>query len=79
MVREWREAISGYGREGGDGGRIGSHEALLLWWAALITLSIITAIIFSCAGGATEGKGSNTHGSTGGTGCGAGCGGGCGG
>lgn len=48
----------------------------LLFWAAIVTLSIIASVILSCAGGASKDKASTTD--TYGTTC-AGCGAGCGG
>ncbi|OAY31368.1 hypothetical protein MANES_14G106800v8 [Manihot esculenta] len=72
MAWGWKEAIRGGGRSGGG-------EALLLCWAALITLSILTAIVFSCAGGASKDKASATHTDTYGATCAAGCGAACGG
>lgn len=75
MAREyWREITTR-----GDGG--GSSAVVLLIWATLVSLSIISAIVFSCAGGgASKDKDSATHadaygGSTCGVGCGAACGG----
>ncbi|KAK3189346.1 hypothetical protein Dsin_028907 [Dipteronia sinensis] len=70
MAREWKEVI----RE--DNGRGGS--VVLLFWAALFTLSIITVIVFSCAGGASKDKdsaGTDAYGTTCAAGCGAACGG----
>lgn len=71
MVRELK------GRSGGGGEGL-SSEALLLWWGAIITLSIITALIFSCAGGASKDKASATHTDKYGSTCAGGCGGACG-
>ncbi|XVF09545.1 hypothetical protein REPUB_Repub07fG0103400 [Reevesia pubescens] len=55
-----------------DGGGIGG--AFLVFWAALLTLSLISAIIFSCADGVSKNK--TTSGDTNfyGGGCAAGCG-----
>ncbi|XP_021292422.1 uncharacterized protein LOC110422733 [Herrania umbratica] len=78
MVRELKIIT-----ENGDGiGGIGG--ACLLFWAALLTLSLISAIIFSCADGVSKDKSSsgdtNFYGGgcaadCGGAGCGAACGG----
>ncbi|KAK9021706.1 hypothetical protein V6N11_011681 [Hibiscus sabdariffa] len=57
----------------------GFSGGFLMLWAALVALSLVTAILFSCAGGASKDKPSDTYGSTCAAGCGAGCGGGCGG
>ncbi|KAG2709418.1 hypothetical protein I3760_05G238300 [Carya illinoinensis] len=77
MVREWKEAARG------DGGRnaesLRSSSAVLIFWGALVMLSLITAIIFACADGASKEKDSATPTDTNGTVCAAGCGGGCGG
>lgn len=54
-------------------------SAVLMFWAVLAALSLVTAIIFSCAGGASKEKASATHADTYGSTCGAGCGAGCGG
>ena len=76
MVREVREAINLDGAVGNIG------HAWLLFWLALVTISLISVIIFSCAHGVSKDK--NSTGDTefygGGcaAGCGAGCGGGCG-
>ncbi|KAK8636670.1 hypothetical protein V6N13_124411 [Hibiscus sabdariffa] len=56
----------------------GATSAFLVLWAALVALSLITAIVFSCAGGASKDKASTTH-DTYGSACAAGCGAGCGG
>ncbi|KAL4348675.1 hypothetical protein GQ457_17G013170 [Hibiscus cannabinus] len=53
-------------------------SVFLVLWAALVALSLITAIVFSCAGGASKDKASTTH-DTYGSACAAGCGAGCGG
>ena len=66
MVRQWR------GGDSGDGG------AILALWAVLVSLVLITAVVFSCAGGASGDKTSAAD-SYGGAACGGACGGGCGG
>ncbi|MBA0656377.1 hypothetical protein Goklo_008742 [Gossypium klotzschianum] len=53
-------------------------SAVLMFWAVLAALSLVTAIIFSCAGGASKEKASATHADTYGSTCAAGCGAGCG-
>ncbi|KAJ0095647.1 hypothetical protein Patl1_15098 [Pistacia atlantica] len=64
-------------KEEGDGD--GSTVAFLLW-AFLVTLSIISAVVFSCAGGASKDKDSATNADAAyGSNCAAGCGAGCGG
>ncbi|KAL9453293.1 hypothetical protein AB3S75_008988 [Citrus x aurantiifolia] len=76
MVREYLREIT----TRGDGG--GSSAVVLLIWAALVSLSVISAIVFSCAGGggASKDKDSGTHADTyGGSTCVAGCGAACGG
>ncbi|KAJ7954143.1 Membrane protein insertion efficiency factor like [Quillaja saponaria] len=70
MVSEWKEVgLTGY--EG---------DVIFVFWAALVTVSVFAAIIFSCADGASKDKESaanhNTYGSAcAAAGCGAGCGG----
>ncbi|GMN38637.1 hypothetical protein TIFTF001_007869 [Ficus carica] len=80
MVREWR------GLAGVLGGERGASESFLsgvvfVVMAALLSLAVITAVVFSCADGASKDKASAAHTDTyGGTACAAGCGGGgCGG
>ncbi|GMJ09723.1 hypothetical protein HRI_004641500 [Hibiscus trionum] len=75
MVRLWNQ-----GARVVDGGATGEDfsSVFLMLWAALVALSLITAIVFSCAGGASKDKASATHDTYGST-CAAGCGGGCGG
>ncbi|KAL4384141.1 hypothetical protein GQ457_15G003270 [Hibiscus cannabinus] len=79
MARLWEQGVrvvdggaSATRTEGFSGG-------FFMFWAALVALSLVTAILFSCAGGASKDKPSDTYGSTCAAGCGAGCGGGCGG
>ncbi|KAJ6891078.1 hypothetical protein NC651_024551 [Populus alba x Populus x berolinensis] len=63
----------------GDGKIYGEDlsSAALLFWAAIVTLSIIASVILSCAGGASKDKASTTDHTYGSTcaGCGAACGG----
>ncbi|XVE58814.1 hypothetical protein DITRI_Ditri04bG0199100 [Diplodiscus trichospermus] len=79
MVRELKVITD---QNGGGYGGIG--VAFLVLWAALLTLSLISAIIFSCADGVSKDKptsgDSNYYGgqcaaACGGAGCGAACGG----
>ncbi|KAH6763052.1 hypothetical protein C2S52_020485 [Perilla frutescens var. hirtella] len=77
MVRQWR---------GGDnwdasGAAAAYGGAVLALWAVLLSLFLITAVVFSCAGGSSQDKTSATsHADTyGGAGCGGACGAGCGG
>ncbi|KAL6956630.1 hypothetical protein U1Q18_049793 [Sarracenia purpurea var. burkii] len=78
MVREWKEVITrdtgGAGRGGGGGD---SCEAL--WLVLVVTLAIISLLIFSCADGAPRGKDSAGDSGVYGGGCAAGCGAACGG
>lgn len=75
MVREWKSVAE----DGGGGNIYGgfADHAIIIFWAALLTFSIITTLIFSCADGASKDKLSHpdNHASA----CGGGCGGGCGG
>ena len=72
MVRVWIETIRGDGKINGEDW----SSAAILFWAAIITLSIIASVILSCAGGASKDKATttDTYGSTC-AGCGAACGG----
>ncbi|KAK6921699.1 hypothetical protein RJ641_012206 [Dillenia turbinata] len=74
MVREWEEAVR-LGRE--------DHEVLskvvIVLWVAIIMVSLVSAIIFSCADGMPKEKAASHHADTYGAGCAAGCGAGCGG
>ncbi|KAK9276063.1 hypothetical protein L1049_006345 [Liquidambar formosana] len=75
MVREWKlEVASGYGGSGSES----LGNGIFILWVGLITLSLISAIIFSCADGASRDKASATQTDTYGTNCG-GCGAACGG
>ena len=73
MVREWKEGASHDG-----GGHQGFGNAVILFWVALITLSLMSAIIFSCSDGASKDKASATqtdgYQGTGCTACGGACG-----
>lgn len=69
MAREWRSD----GTWNGYGGGI-----VLILWAALLSTSLLLAVLVSCADGATRDKDSTTY-TTAAAACGAGCGGGCGG
>ncbi|ESQ28449.1 hypothetical protein EUTSA_v10019537mg [Eutrema salsugineum] len=55
----------------------GSEGAVILLyiWAALVAISVIVAVTFSCSDGASKSDTNNVHASA----CAAGCGGGCGG
>ncbi|WRX15492.1 hypothetical protein QQP08_007979 [Theobroma cacao] len=75
MVRLWKEVVRT------DGG-VSSQDLssmVFFFWAALAALSLITAIMLSCAGGASKDKASATHTDAYGSTCAAGCGAGCGG
>ncbi|KAE8716180.1 hypothetical protein F3Y22_tig00110156pilonHSYRG00525 [Hibiscus syriacus] len=74
MVRLWKQGVRVV-----DGGATEEFSgAFLMLWAALVALSLVTAILLSCAGGASKDKASATH-DTYGSACAAGCGAGCGG
>ena len=47
MVREWKEGMNG-----------GSDGFIVMFWVVLATFSLISAIIFSCAGGVDKDKAS---------------------
>ncbi|KAL5748856.1 hypothetical protein ACOSP7_025899 [Xanthoceras sorbifolium] len=74
MVRELKDEVSVNGD--GFGG------VCVVLWVALLTLSLLSTIIFSCTGGVskerTSSADSNSYGGGCAAGCGAGCGGGCG-
>ncbi|GLT48875.1 hypothetical protein SLA2020_224660 [Shorea laevis] len=80
MEREWKDATAAED-EGGIGGMISG--VYLVIWAALLSLCIISAMIFSCAEGVSKNDrtgDSNLYGGgcaagCGGAECGAGCGG----
>ena len=77
MVREyWREVVP---RDASGNGESLSSEVIFIIWGALVMLSLITAVIFSCADGASKDKASATHNDGYGAACAAGCGGACGG
>ncbi|KAK2981477.1 hypothetical protein RJ640_021918 [Escallonia rubra] len=54
MGREWREAARR------DGSNDGLGAAVMIFWAALVALSLISAIVLSCADGASKDKATNT-------------------
>ncbi|KAI3779001.1 hypothetical protein L2E82_08416 [Cichorium intybus] len=74
MAREWKLLAE----EGGGGNIYGGFQnhAIIVFWVALLTFSIITTLIFSCADGASK---HNAHPENHAAACGGGCGGGCGG
>ncbi|KAK6931547.1 Myc-type, basic helix-loop-helix (bHLH) domain [Dillenia turbinata] len=74
MVREWEEAVR-IGREDHDELR----KVVIVLWVALIMVSLISAIIFSCADGMPKDKAASNHADIYGAGCAAECGAGCGG
>ena len=73
-MRPWKGVVTGGGGGVGDGSLGGG--ACLVLWLALVALSLISAVIFSCADGASKDK---TSDGVYGAGCSAGCGAGCGG
>ncbi|XXG45366.1 hypothetical protein AAC387_Pa02g0468 [Persea americana] len=66
MVRELKEVVPGHGSGGG-----------FLLWGVVVTLSLILAVLFSCAGGASKDRTSASDAAYG-AGCGADCGAACG-
>jgi hypothetical protein len=74
MVREWKEVIGG---DGGGGNGESLSSIVFIFWGALVMLSLVTAIIFGCADGASKDKTSANHTDSYGAAC-AACGGGCG-
>ncbi|XVE75234.1 hypothetical protein DITRI_Ditri12bG0079300 [Diplodiscus trichospermus] len=76
MVRLWKELAR---TDGGGSSQDLCSSVVFIFWAALAALFLITAIMFSCAGGASKDKASATHTDTYGSTCAAGCGAGCGG
>ena len=56
----------------------GGSSVVFIFWAALAALFLITAIMFSCSGGASKDKVPATHTDAYGSTCAAGCGAGCG-
>ena len=72
MVRLLRD-LSGEG-----GGGFINAPAVLILWAAVVSISIISTVIFSCTGGGPKDK-TSSHSDTYGAACAAGCGAGCGG
>ncbi|XVF02224.1 hypothetical protein REPUB_Repub04eG0157200 [Reevesia pubescens] len=75
MVRQWKEVA----RAAAGGSNQDLSSVVFIFWAALTVLSLITAIMFSCAGGASKDKASATHADAYGSTCAAGCGAACGG
>lgn len=61
-----------------DGGAGDIGHACLVFWLALVTLSLISVIIFSCADGVSKDKTSTADTEYDGGGCTAGCGAACG-
>lgn len=78
MVREWKEMMI-RGEAGGSSEGLSLSNAVLFFWAVLVTLSVISAVVFSCAGGASKDEASNTHAEAYSSTCAAGCGAACGG
>ncbi|KAJ9174015.1 hypothetical protein P3X46_017090 [Hevea brasiliensis] len=77
MVRQWKEAITTVG--GGGGEVISGGCLVLVLWVGLLTISVISTIIFSCAEGVSkDNKSSEVDTSLYGGGCGAECGAACG-
>lgn len=64
MVREWKEWANHDG-----GAHQGFSNAAFLLWVVLITLSLMSAIIFSCSDGASKDKTSTQTDGYNGTGC----------
>ncbi|KAJ0545431.1 hypothetical protein HanIR_Chr08g0349791 [Helianthus annuus] len=75
MGRQWKPVV---GRMVGDGSIHGGFEdhAILVFWCVIVTFSIFTTLIFSCADGASK---RDSHPPNNAAACGGGCGGGCGG
>lgn len=67
MVREWKEVVEGHGSSGG-----------FLLWGVVVTLSLMLAVLFSCAEGASSKDRTSTADAAYGGGCGADCGAACG-
>ncbi|KAJ6888340.1 hypothetical protein NC652_029404 [Populus alba x Populus x berolinensis] len=74
MVRPLKEVLAVDGSGGGVDG-----SCLVLLWAVLLTLCLLSAIVFSCAEGVSKDKTSEADSTLYGGGCGAGCGAACGG
>lgn len=69
MVREWREMSNDVGLFG---------DACRMLWVVMVTLSIMSAIIWSCADGVSKEKSSAADSDPHGGGCAAACGAACG-
>ncbi|PNT09599.1 hypothetical protein POPTR_012G054000v4 [Populus trichocarpa] len=74
MVRPLKEVLAVVGSGGGVHG-----SCLVLLWAVLLTLCLLSAIVFSCAEGVSKDKTSEADSTLYGGGCAAGCGAACGG
>lgn len=77
MVKAWIELANLEGGKHSSSNFEGLGSILLVLWAVVVSLCFVSAIILSCADGASREKDTNTE--TYAAGCGAGCGGGCGG
>lgn len=76
MVRGWTEVAHSQGGTGSGTEGIGS--TLLVFWVAILSICVISTIIFSCADGASRDKDPHTDTYAAGcaaAACGAGCGG----
>ncbi|KAA0034584.1 hypothetical protein E5676_scaffold475G001270 [Cucumis melo var. makuwa] len=61
------------------GGGLTIASPVFIFWAVVVSISIITTVIFSCTGGSGAKDKDTSHADTcGGAACAAGCGGGCG-
>ncbi|KAJ0038507.1 hypothetical protein Pint_22087 [Pistacia integerrima] len=78
MVRGWKEMMI-RGEGGGSSEGLSLSNAVLFFCAVIVTLSVISAVIFSCAGGASKDEASNSHAEAYSSTCVAGCGAACGG
>ena len=75
MVRELKEVIQRNAIGNGES----LSSAIFIIWGALVMISLITAVIFACADGASKDKASATNNDAYGAACAAGCGAACGG
>lgn len=78
MARLWREVAGLDGGSGGGGSGGGGGDLLVFWLGMLVTLCILSTIIFSCADGVSKEKSSPADTEHYGGGCAAGCAAGCG-